>query len=575
MTPDTSDEDGKLPVAVRPACYPQLLEYRERKDMTLKPCPLIKPSVSLRYYQVTGILHLLKMTRMVLGDGCGLGKSLCLIGAYAYMLAQDPKLKLIIVTPKSATSQWVDEFAKFTDGIDVARLENNGVESREQQYQDFFMNLDRNVLVMHYHFFREDYRLYSPYMDGKKVILVLDEASAVKSTTSQVHKVAVEVSAKCSRVYGLTATLLKNNLLEGYAIYKVIYAPIYGTLTGFKKKYCIEKKQSIGKGRQIPVVVGYKNVAHFRDMMDPYFIGRNKYDVSTELPALLSKEIEVGMSDAQWALYGDALGDFLTVVREGEEQEKEMTALTRLNYFQQIVNSPEVLGREGKSEKEEELYRLLSDDLEGEKVIVYSGSKVMVNIIEKKLKTQGYEVARISGDEDEYQRTINKLMFQEDKEALQRFLVQYCSDSTEPKLKAKVLKSCKAQLAKLKEGKYPTIILLTPAGTEALNLQKASTFIFYDLPYEPGNYDQLIGRMIRIGSEHAQVLVIHLKCKGTIDGYKLQIIKKKSKVIRQVLGEQTKGALEFDTTSDLKSLRDQMNADAIAYRKNGRKAIQS
>ena len=154
MTPDTSDEDGKLPVAVRPACYPQLLEYRQSKDLTLRPCPLMKPSVSLRYYQVTGVLHLLKMTRMVLGDGTGLGKTLICIASFAYMLAQDPKIKLIIVTPKSATSQWVDEFAKFTDGIDVARLENNGVESREQQYQDFFMNLDRNVLVMHYHFFR-------------------------------------------------------------------------------------------------------------------------------------------------------------------------------------------------------------------------------------------------------------------------------------------------------------------------------------------------------------------------------------------------------------------------------------
>ena len=551
-----------LPKQLSPKAYPKLLKLREAKNVSLKGNKYLKDWVNFRYYQVIGIMHLLKMSRMVLGDGTGLGKTIEVIGAYSYMLDKDPNLKLMVVAPKSATPQWVDEFEKFTNNIDCRRLENFGKKSREKQYEDFWTDPTRNVLVVHYHFYREDFRMYERYLEDAKFMLVMDEVTACKSHTSKTHKVAVMASEYATRCYGLTATLLKNSLLEGYGIFKVVYPPLFQGITKFKLHYCIERSMKVGN-RKIPKVVGYQNVDHFRDMIDPFFLGRNKYDVTDELPRLVTKEVSCELSTDQWGYYMQALGEVLTVVDStGEEVDKEMTVLTRIGYFQQIVNHPECLNLPGTSGKEKELYRLLNDDLAGEKVIIFSRYKKMINIIQRELENQGKICARITGDENEHQRTLNKLMFSEDKPALKRFFENNLGPNADDRNKRSVLRSCKTQIRRIKAKEWPDIILLTPAGTEALNLQAAGAFIFYDMPWSPGDYDQLLGRMIRIGSLHDTVVAIHLMCKGTIDDHVLATLRKKSRVIKQVLGEQTKGALVFDSTSNMKDLLGKLQDDA-------------
>ena len=563
-----------LPAAPHPKAYDFLLKLRKRVDLTLKSNKFIRDSVRFRYYQTIGVVHLIKMSRMILGDGTGLGKTLEMIGAYAYLLASNPNLKMLIVAPKSATSQWVDEFYKFTEGIDVRRLENFGKASRAKQYEDFWTDPTRNVLVIHYHFFREDIRLYERYLD-RDFVLVMDEVTAVKTHTSKTHLVAKEVSAKANRCIGLTATLLKNNLVEGYGIYKVILPSLFKNITSFKRWFCIEKMMKFN-GKKIPQVVGYKNIPHFRRMIDPYFLGRNKYDVSDELPELVTKEVKCGLTPCQMDLYTSALEGLLEVRNvDGEMEEKETTALTKIGYCQQIVNSPHLIGVEGPSDKERELFRLLADEIKGEKIIIYSKYKKMVNRLEVLLHEKGINTCRITGDESEDQRNLNKLLFQEDMPALKRWVIANLGKDADPRVQKRVIRTCKTQLRKLKNRDFPEIILLTPAGTEALNLQAAAVFIFYDLPWSPGDYDQLLGRMIRIGSTKEAVLAIHMTCKGTVDDHVMRTLKAKSKIIKQVLGEQTKGALMFDKVSDMKDILSGLQADALRFRQGKTKMRQA
>jgi hypothetical protein len=79
--------------------------------------------------------------------------------------------------------------------------------------------------------------------------------------------------------------------------------------------------------------------------------------------------------------------------------------------------------------------------------------------------------------------------------------------------------------------------------------------IFYNSPWSWGNYVQLLGRPIRIGSPHQHVVAIHLvaeranktseKARKTIDHYTLEILQRKKSLIDKVLGESAVGALEF------------------------------
>jgi SNF2 family DNA or RNA helicase len=70
--------------------------------------------------------------------------------------------------------------------------------------------------------------------------------------------------------------------------------------------------------------------------------------------------------------------------------------------------------------------------------------------------------------------------------------------------------------AKFQEGKT-NIILITDAGGEALNLQRAGHVIFYSLPWTPGAYVQIIGRARRFGSTRKFLGVWHLTVKDSVD----------------------------------------------------------
>ncbi|MFM7165472.1 MAG: DEAD/DEAH box helicase, partial [Planctomycetaceae bacterium] len=51
------------------------------------------------------------------------------------------------------------------------------------------------------------------------------------------------------------------------------------------------------------------------------------------------------------------------------------------------------------------------------------------------------------------------------------------------------------------------VIVSTDAGAEGVNLQKGNVVVNYDLPWNPMTIEQRIGRVQRLGSEHAKVLI--------------------------------------------------------------------
>jgi superfamily II DNA/RNA helicase len=100
------------------------------------------------------------------------------------------------------------------------------------------------------------------------------------------------------------------------------------------------------------------------------------------------------------------------------------------------------------------------------------------------------------------------------------------------------------------------VILITTAGSESLNLQAAEHFVFLDLPFSYGDYYQLIGRMIRIGSSHSTVVAHHLigvrrSGEKTIDRHVLSILRSKKKLIDKVAGDGIIGGLHFKSGDDM------------------------
>lgn len=567
--------------------YERLLQIRKSKDLSLKPNPFLRREVegldgqlnpfSFRYYQVQGVFHLMVLHRIVLGDGTGLGKTCEALGALAFLWSTvEPNNKVMVVAPKSAICQWAAEIDKFTVGVKAIiagadqRKGESPVEARKRSYEEWAnaptgSKDPKVVLILNYALLVRDwdhggYRPLKPngkpdpaapvvpgLLDSvtqkvaKDLVVIFDEAQAFMSIRTKTWEKCRYLSDRAHRVIGLTATLLKNHLFEGYCIYKVIKPDLFTTQTRFRDDYCFYEMKRVKGNRKIPIIKGYKNLDHFRKTIDPFFLGRPKHVVSDELPTLTTREIVCELGRAEDVKYGEALTGVLEL-GDGELRDFEDTkALTSLIYCQQVVNSLALLkyteGQEvgvnawdfdnmqwdsykvgSLGSKEQALLDLVTGELNHEKIIVYTRFESLVGRLQKIFAKEKVESVRITGKENDTARRKAQEQFQKHDSGIE-------------------------------------VIFITDAGSEAINLQAAAAMIFYDMPWSWGNYVQTIGRMVRIGSPHKGVLAFHLiaerpsdkkKARKTIDQYVLAALRKKKNLIDKVLGEAAVGALKFD-----------------------------
>jgi SNF2 family DNA or RNA helicase len=492
----------------------------------------------LRHYQKQGMMHLVLMERFLLGDDTGLGKSIQCIAALCLLWERvDPNQKVLILTTKSASKQWAKEFLKFGQGVTVILCKGTKGQ-RAEAHKAWQESTGPTVMIMGYASARSD---FSQIQEYEKYTVVFDEATAFKNPKAQIHQVCRYLSQRASRCWALTATLIKNHLMEGHGIYSVVVPGLFGPVNNFMYYYCVVEMMMVGRGRKIPRIVGYhpEKVTEFREAISPYFLGRPKHEVASELPTLTRQVLEVGVTDYQDDKYRDALSGLLVVGegRENEEEEKETTKLTAITYCQQIVNHPDLIRCDGGSEKLDALIDLLTTgDLAGEKVIVFTRFRKMVDVAMPACKEAKVKAVRITGSEGEDERQAAQDAFQNPNSDV-------------------------------------NVVFITMAGSDAINLQAAKAIIFYDSPWSAGDYIQILGRMIRIGSKHDKVLAVHLCARwsggATIDQRVMDVLTKKMGLIEAVLGERVQGMTtggSLEVKSELNEIFSALRADAEAAR---------
>lgn len=356
-----------------------------------------------------------------------------------------------------------------------------------------------------------------------KVMLVMDEMHVLKSHKSQVHLLVDELAKLSSRRVGMTATPVKNRLMEFFALFKIVWPNLFPKVTHFQDAYCVMKFQPIGGGRKVPVVVGYQNLDHFVRAIEPFYLSRRKHDVAKELPELITREVRCELSEEQEELYDLAEAGAFTKGSDADStQTVIMTAMIRV---QQAANSPELIKDDegnpyqGSSSKIDALIDMLENELDGIKVLVFSRFEQMVSVVGRELEKKKIKYVRITGKENKAsEREASRVKYQDPRSGV-------------------------------------NVILITTAGTESLNLQATEQVIFLDSPWSYGDYVQTLGRPIRIGSVHKVVVATHLvsvKRGGgkTIDQYVIDKLREKKKLADKVAGEGVKGGLQF-VESDL------------------------
>ena len=498
-----------------------------------------------------------------LANGMVSHNTLQTIATYTSLLAKDPDYKMAVICPSSAMYQWASEFDKFCNGITTQIVESTTIKymngkklkskdyltsfnAREYQFKKFLQN-KKNVVIFNYNTMCSDNHLLVKIMEQNKFMVVFDEATAFKNSKSLTSEYAKKISKLGDRVYGLSATIIKNNLVEAWSIYNVIMPGLFGSFHKFKKNYCIMRYKNLWKGKgkkskTVGEIVSYKNIAHFKKTIDPFFLGRKKSEVAKDLPEIISRKILIKMNSRQQKLYDEALEGLIdfdkfnktpkyleNVKRLIKEDSSEFSSkdpkiidkLTSLIYCQQICNSPHLIDINIPSSKEEELLGILKNELDKEKVVIYTRFKKMVDRLEYLIHTKlKVKCTKITGDVKAQDRENNKYNFNNKEDC--------------------------------------NIIIINSAAKEAINLQSSGYLIFYDLPFSYGDFLQIIGRIHRIGSKHSNIFLFYLMCKDSIDEKTLSILTKKKDLFDSVLGDSAVGAINGTQADTINTLFDKM-----------------
>ena len=100
------------------------------------------------------------------------------------------------------------------------------------------------------------------------------------------------------------------------------------------------------------------------------------------------------------------------------------------------------------------------------------------------------------------------------------------------------------------------IILITSAGSESINLQRANCVIFYDIPFSAKTTIQVVGRVCRRDTKHKYQYILTLFTKNTVDEYKYRLFQMNLGLVKHATG----------VANDLPLNESYLNMDSLSTR---------
>jgi len=428
----------------------------------------------------------------LLAFGTGLGKTYAALAAYEAVRRKNPagKFHLLVVCTKSATVTWRKEIESKTNyKYFLCRSEWT-----LQEYGPLFPG-DEDITIVTYHQLEEARFYLEKLFLTNKVILVLDEMHKIKNrkfyrdndkNKGMTWYGLCKVLRQHSLVtWGLTATPLLNHIEDLFVLVDFLFPKVLGTKTSYMRQFTIQKMRKMGLITFFEVV-GYRNLNILHEIIKPYVLVRfREYDVRfiSEVVELTPEENTLYLRAAMGIL-GGTYKDFAA----------------RLPDLQRAADT----GGDGEdlskvSSKERRCVELVAKKLAEDKaVIVYSSLKDPVDRLKKLFKKEFPDVD-----------------------------IYVITGATSLEKREDVVESFKKK----------SIIVMTGAGGESLNLQVSNTVIFFNLTFSIGEFVQVVGRVVRVNTEHNFMEIFIIEAKDTIDTYKRLMLEHNADKIKKVISQ--------------------------------------
>lgn len=299
--------------------------------------------------------------------------------------------------------------------------------------------------------------------------VVLDECQQIKNADSSRTQMVRRLS-KGKKVIGLSGTPWNNRGSELFPILNMIAPQKFYSADKFKRDWV----QTYWQGPYLKEG-GIKHVEAFKDYTKDLVIRRERKEVMKDLPLVNRTKLNVVMTDAQEAVYDEAVEEF---VRWFEEQQSEITgmaiiaAMAKLRHLVALAKIPTTM---------EYVEEFIEDT--DRKLVVFAHHQdvqaILYQDLKEKYDTNGEDripVLKFTADMNPHQRN----------EAVEKF-------NSSPRA---------------------IFVMSQGAGGEGLNLQTCADCVMHERQWNPGREEQCEGRFIRIGAVAQTVNAIYTHMDG-------------------------------------------------------------
>ena len=418
----------------------------------------------------------------------GLGKTYTAVTLAAWLMLKNKDLITVIIAPPKALMSFEKE---LTEKLKISY----SVISTEKT----FKNKNGRILLISNTCLEKAVPTLGELYKKYKILGIVDEShNGLQNRSSAMYKQFVQIRKIFCVLYFLTATSCKNNIEGMYWMISLLNPSLLGSWTNFRYNYLILNRKQITqttkKGakvkRTIEEIVGYKNIEQLQAILNEIIIVRQKeYNLEFNYHT-------THLNDEETSNYLKASGGKMS------EKAKDLWSVRLRDITFVVDNVSETIKQEEISNKEKLLLKVLLQNIRDNKpTIIYCEYVSVLERLDYLIK-----------------------VFRRDLGIKDTLIIKGGVSMNERKRIQNIISVDKP-------------LLITSAGGESINLQKANAIIFYDLPYDIAKIMQIIGRITRVDTEFSKQYIDIIEAFGTTDTYKRLCMEKNMKLIESLFGK--------------------------------------
>jgi SNF2 family DNA or RNA helicase len=438
----------------------------------------------------------------------GTGKSKVLIDNIAMLYDKGKINGALIIAPKGVYKNWLE--SEIPNHLPDHIEKKIGFWQTKPDANDMKMLLksdeDLHICIMNIEAFstKKGVEYAYKFLSCHRTLIGVDESTTIKNPNAKRTKSILTLSKHSKYRRILTGSPVTKSPLDLFSQCQFLDPWLLNQQSyyAFRTRYAICRKINVS-GRQVEIVVGYRNLGELSEQLKP-FSYRVLKDDCLDLPKKTYMKRIIQLTDEQKKLYKQMKEQALAFLNG--KMTTTVTVITQLMRLHQITcghfKADDGSVQEVSSNRLDELMDIL-EEMEGKAVIWAHYRHDIENIVNSLEKKYPGETVTYYGD-----------------------------TSTEDRQKA-------IKLIQDTESKVRFIVGTPQTGGYGITLTGASTMIYYSNGYDLEKRQQSEARIDRIGQEKPMTY-IDIIAEGTIDERIVKALRTKVNIATEIMGEELK-----------------------------------